>query len=44
MLKGIIDIVDTSGDGKIQYEGGFGTTGRGRSREGPSPGAETTCA
>jgi len=23
MLKAIIDIVDTSGDGKIQYEGGF---------------------
>jgi hypothetical protein len=23
MLKAIIGIVDTSGDGKIQYEGGF---------------------
>jgi hypothetical protein len=25
MLKAIIGLVDTSGDGKIQYEGGFGT-------------------
>lgn len=24
MLKAIIGIVDTSGDGKIQFEGGFG--------------------
>lgn len=23
MLKGIVSIVDTSGDGKIQYEGRF---------------------
>jgi hypothetical protein len=28
MLKAIIGIVDTSGDGKIQYEGGFKDRGK----------------
>jgi hypothetical protein len=33
MLKGIINMVDTSGDGKIQYEGGL-MLGGGRARRG----------